>query len=418
MTSSVSKIHSIFHYNTTNKKYNSTNGNHQSYHKQKLQTLCRSRINHLYVSCIGKEQDIVHLPTLRNIRLTDMGSIKYTTLFMDNLLRKYDDELPLQLHVFSVRNMDLIMYQDEMEDNMYSIYRFIAFMLPQFWRYHPTKVFEQTGALLDATDKSQCMRYNVLELIRIDDGDCDTVPYNELLELFNDKHAVQCILNKKMNGFVSFGSANNTLCNALSNTIINVLSLQLYSLHLWSGDDDFSFTVQSNTDVNYYNLSELCMELISDASFDLLKAICMTAKLRMVHFEVNMHSVWFDECEAFVDCISRQLFVHESLHWIEIEMKDRASDIVNVYDVFHKTFKVRDCMGRKGKLVLKIKVLVTDDQFNANIEAHASHIGQLFNSLIGDSVKHDVDAIYHYTHAVQHCFSQWPGYCNVSIIKT
>eukprot|EP01083_Nonionella_stella_P174049 602246_1 len=221
-----------FHYNTSNKKYNilpdlyrfslsnnlfiaptetTTVTTYRNTMKQKLQTLCRSRINHLYVSCIGKEQDIVHLPTLRNIRLTDMGSIKYTTLCMDNLLRKMK------------------------------------------WRI------------------TNCMMM-------------------------------------------------------------------------------------------------MCMELIS-------------AKLRMVHFEVNMHSVWFDECEAFVDCISRQLFVHESLHWIEIEMKDRASDIVNVYDVFHKTFKVRDCMGRKGKLVLKIKVLVTDDQFNANIEAHASHIGQLFNSL-------------------------------------
>eukprot|EP01083_Nonionella_stella_P196829 723983_1 len=98
-----------FHYNTSNKKYNilpdlyrfslsnnlfiaptetTTVTTYRNTMKQKLQTLCRCRINHLYVSCIGKEQDIVHLPTLRNIRLTDMGSIKYTTLFMDNFLRK------------------------------------------------------------------------------------------------------------------------------------------------------------------------------------------------------------------------------------------------------------------------------------------------------------------------------------------
>ncbi len=195
------------------------------------------------------------------------------------------------------------------------------------------------------------LKYNILELIGIDDNECDIITYNELLELFNNKYAIKSILKQVgIKGFISFGSHNNTLCNTLSNTIINQLSNQLFSLHLWSDDDDFLYVLDTEND-----------KLIEFNSFLLLNEICKTAQLKQCHFEVNRESVWFDECELFIECISKQLFIYKQLNWIEIEINDSTNEITNVYDMFNNTLKVKEFNQKLNKIVIKIKACVNDD---------------------------------------------------------
>ncbi len=74
----------------------------------------------------------------------------------------------------------------------------------------------------------------------------------------------------------------------LSNTIIIQLSTELFSLHLWLDDDDSSFVLENeNKQIQFNNLNELCMELVTNNSFHLLKEICNSTQLKQVHFEVN-----------------------------------------------------------------------------------------------------------------------------------
>ncbi len=78
---------------------------------------------------IIQETNIIHLPNLYNIRLADVGSIKYTNIFMDTLLKQYTNDKQLYLNPFSIRNMDFPMYSQENKDDIYSVYRLVLEIL-------------------------------------------------------------------------------------------------------------------------------------------------------------------------------------------------------------------------------------------------------------------------------------------------
>ncbi len=126
--------------------------------------------------------------------------------------------------------------------------------------------YKTRAELLHDNCKFFCIKYSILELIRIDD--------NELLELFNEKFAIQSILKQVgIQAFISFGSHNNTLCITFSNTIINQLSNEL-----------FSFVLEQNNQIQSKVSNELCMELMTDNALHLLK--------EHVHNEIKTSSFW------------------------------------------------------------------------------------------------------------------------------